>query len=63
MGSHGTKVIVYNLWFTDDGNLEFDLQSDPEVCFFLSLPSVIGQYSISIMYCDCLITGYSPGRL
>uniref|UniRef100_A0A7C9AKM1 Adenosinetriphosphatase n=1 Tax=Opuntia streptacantha TaxID=393608 RepID=A0A7C9AKM1_OPUST len=30
MGSHGTKVIVYNLWFTDDGNLEFDLQSDPE---------------------------------
>lgn len=30
IGSHGTMVIVYNLWFTDDGNLEFDFESDPE---------------------------------
>lgn len=30
VGSHGTKVIVYNIWFTDDGTLEFDFESDPE---------------------------------
>ncbi|KAK9674202.1 hypothetical protein RND81_12G218000 [Saponaria officinalis] len=30
VGSHGTKVIVYNLWLTDDGKLEFDFESDPE---------------------------------
>ncbi|XP_010678802.2 protein MICRORCHIDIA 6 isoform X1 [Beta vulgaris subsp. vulgaris] len=30
IGNHGTKVIVFNLWFTDDGTLEFDLDSDPE---------------------------------
>ncbi|KAL9236476.1 hypothetical protein vseg_011142 [Gypsophila vaccaria] len=30
IGSHGTKVVVYNLWLTDDGNLEFDFESDPQ---------------------------------
>lgn len=30
IGPHGTKVILYNLWFTDDGTLEFDFESDPE---------------------------------
>ncbi|XP_074311175.1 protein MICRORCHIDIA 6-like [Silene latifolia] len=30
IGSHGTKVIVYNLWLTDDGELEFDFESDPQ---------------------------------
>lgn len=31
IGAHGTKVIVYNLWFSDDGNLELDFDTDPEV--------------------------------
>nr|XP_043618065.1 protein MICRORCHIDIA 6-like [Erigeron canadensis] len=30
VGSHGTKVIIYNLWLDDDGNLELNFDSDPE---------------------------------
>lgn len=31
IGSHGTKIIIYNLWFGDDGNTELDFESDTEV--------------------------------
>ncbi|CAJ1943826.1 unnamed protein product [Sphenostylis stenocarpa] len=30
IGSHGTKIIIFNLWFNGDGNLELDFDSDPE---------------------------------
>ncbi|XP_059443447.1 protein MICRORCHIDIA 6-like isoform X3 [Corylus avellana] len=30
IGAHGTKVIIYNLWFNDDGDVELDFESDPE---------------------------------
>ncbi|KAK1427656.1 hypothetical protein QVD17_16348 [Tagetes erecta] len=30
VGEHGTKIIVYNLWLDDDGNMELDFESDPE---------------------------------
>ncbi|XP_011040469.1 PREDICTED: MORC family CW-type zinc finger protein 3-like isoform X3 [Populus euphratica] len=30
IGSHGTKVVIYNLWFSDDGNVELDFDTDPE---------------------------------
>ncbi|KRH03264.1 hypothetical protein GLYMA_17G087900v4 [Glycine max] len=30
IGNHGTKIIIFNLWFNDDGNLELDFNSDPE---------------------------------
>ncbi|GKV37259.1 hypothetical protein SLEP1_g45310 [Rubroshorea leprosula] len=30
IGYHGTKVVIYNLWLTDDGDLELDFNSDPE---------------------------------
>uniref|UniRef100_A0A803MG22 Morc S5 domain-containing protein n=1 Tax=Chenopodium quinoa TaxID=63459 RepID=A0A803MG22_CHEQI len=30
IGFHGTKVIIYNLWFADEGKLELDFNSDPE---------------------------------
>ncbi|XP_061366802.1 protein MICRORCHIDIA 6-like [Gastrolobium bilobum] len=30
IGSHGTKIIIFNLWFNDDGNLELDFDTDPE---------------------------------
>ncbi|CAI9280396.1 unnamed protein product [Lactuca saligna] len=30
VGSHGTKVIIYNLWLDEDGNMELDFDSDPE---------------------------------
>lgn len=28
IGSHGTKIIIYNLWFNNDGKLELDFDSD-----------------------------------
>lgn len=31
MGSHGTKIIIYNLWLNNDGDLELDFDSDPRV--------------------------------
>ncbi|KAL5076408.1 hypothetical protein RYX36_015392 [Vicia faba] len=30
MGSYGTKVIVYNLWFNDEGITELDFDTDPK---------------------------------
>lgn len=30
MGSHGTKVIIYNLWSNDDGNMEINFEIDPK---------------------------------
>ncbi|XP_048136442.1 protein MICRORCHIDIA 6-like isoform X2 [Rhodamnia argentea] len=30
IGSHGTKIIIYNLWFTDDGKMELDFEADPQ---------------------------------
>ncbi|ONK69728.1 uncharacterized protein A4U43_C05F26100 [Asparagus officinalis] len=30
IGHHGTKVIVFNLWYSDDGDMELDFQSDPK---------------------------------
>ncbi|XP_076906352.1 protein MICRORCHIDIA 6-like [Bidens hawaiensis] len=30
VGSHGTKVIIYNLWLDGDGNMELDFETDPE---------------------------------
>lgn len=31
VGSHGTKVLIYNLWMNDDGLLELDFDDDDEV--------------------------------
>ncbi|KAK4437267.1 protein MICRORCHIDIA 6 [Sesamum alatum] len=30
IGPHGTKIIVYNLWHNDEGEMELDFESDPE---------------------------------
>ncbi|KAG7023121.1 Protein MICRORCHIDIA 6, partial [Cucurbita argyrosperma subsp. argyrosperma] len=30
IGSHGTKVIIYNLWYNGDGRMELDFDTDPE---------------------------------
>ncbi|XP_022134904.1 protein MICRORCHIDIA 6 isoform X2 [Momordica charantia] len=30
IGSHGTKVIIYNLWYNGDQNMELDFDTDPE---------------------------------
>jgi hypothetical protein len=35
--SHGTKVVIYNLWMNDDGLLELDFDDDDEVKFLAGL--------------------------
>ncbi|WMV11986.1 hypothetical protein MTR67_005371 [Solanum verrucosum] len=30
IGDHGTKVIVYNLWYNDEGRMELDFEADSE---------------------------------
>lgn len=35
IGSHGTKVILYNLWLNDEGIYELSFDDDDEVCFYL----------------------------
>ncbi|GKC13355.1 microrchidia 6-like protein isoform X1 [Tanacetum coccineum] len=30
VSSHGTRVVIYNLWQDEDGNMELDFESDPE---------------------------------
>ena len=37
VGSHGTKVVVYNLWMNDDGLLELDFDDDDEVSVHIFL--------------------------
>jgi len=37
VGSHGTKVVVYNLWMNDDGLLELDFEDDDEVSVHIFL--------------------------
>lgn len=32
MKDHGTRVIIYNLWEDDQGQLELDFDADPHVC-------------------------------
>ncbi|GAB2269824.1 hypothetical protein Dimus_004742 [Dionaea muscipula] len=43
--SHGTKIIVYNLWFSDDGTLELDFEADPEDVRLRSVKSTETVYS------------------
>ncbi|KAH7686239.1 ATPase domain of HSP90 chaperone/DNA topoisomerase II/histidine kinase protein [Dioscorea alata] len=30
IGPRGSKIIIFNLWFNDDGNMELDFETDPE---------------------------------
>lgn len=48
IGSHGTKIIIYKLWFNDDGEMELDFDADPQVLCFLSvvLPRAICSHLI-----------------
>ncbi|KAG9449911.1 hypothetical protein H6P81_009876 [Aristolochia fimbriata] len=49
IGHHGTKVILYNLWFNDDGELELDFESDPEDILISSVPKMIESRNLSEM--------------
>ena len=50
--NHGTRIIIYNLWEDDQGQLELDFGSDQHVCdyvcsstnvffHFLAVPSLL----------------------
>ncbi|KAL5723868.1 hypothetical protein ACHQM5_007210 [Ranunculus cassubicifolius] len=41
MGPHGTKVIIYNLWCNDDGDLELDFESNPEDIMVTGAPKIL----------------------
>ncbi|KAG0522489.1 hypothetical protein BDA96_07G041500 [Sorghum bicolor] len=47
VGSHGTKVIVYNLWMNDDGLLELDFEDDDEDILLRDQGSASGGFSKS----------------
>ncbi|CAL4954092.1 unnamed protein product [Urochloa decumbens] len=40
IGPHGTKIIVFNLWSNDDGNLELDFDTDPEDIMISGAPNL-----------------------
>ncbi|KAF5958680.1 hypothetical protein HYC85_005905 [Camellia sinensis] len=37
IGNHGTKIVIYNLWLNDNGDMELDFDLDAEVPFILLL--------------------------
>ncbi|XP_072150127.1 protein MICRORCHIDIA 6 [Setaria viridis] len=39
IGPHGTKIIVFNLWSNDDGNLELDFDTNPEDIMISGAPN------------------------
>ncbi|XP_057952524.1 protein MICRORCHIDIA 6-like isoform X2 [Malania oleifera] len=42
IGYHGTKIIMYNLWFNDEGNMELDFDSDSEdICIAGEMKKVV----------------------
>ena len=38
MKDHGTRIVLYNLWEDDQGQLELDFETDPHVSNHLSVP-------------------------
>lgn len=40
MGLHGTKIIIFNLWFNDDGCMELDFASDAEDIMVSGAPKI-----------------------
>ncbi|KAJ7945846.1 protein MICRORCHIDIA 6 [Quillaja saponaria] len=46
IGSHGTKVIIFNLWFNNDGNMELEFDTDPEdICLAGDIKNVASSSS------------------
>ena len=52
MGRHGTKIVVFNLWFNDAWEMELDFVTDDEVRFFLFRDSapLISHFSTPCVY-------------
>lgn len=53
IGPRGSKIIIFNLWFNDDGNMELDFETDPEVSTFL-YSSLEEHARIVYMFCNIL---------
>ncbi|KAL6007077.1 hypothetical protein ACLOJK_032573 [Asimina triloba] len=49
IGHHGTKVIVFNLWLNDDGDLELDFESDKEDIMISGAPKIVETANIPKM--------------
>lgn len=76
MRAHGTRIIIYNLWEDDQGQLELDFDADPHVCircpasirgfFPLYLLIVLFEHNslskIPIIFMLCDLAGHSNQR-
>ncbi|KAJ8623067.1 hypothetical protein MRB53_031596 [Persea americana] len=49
IGHHGTKVIVFNLWLNDDGEMELDFESDEEDIMISGAPKLLETNSVQKM--------------
>ncbi|URE24952.1 Histidine kinase-, DNA gyrase B-, and HSP90-like ATPase, partial [Musa troglodytarum] len=49
IGHHGTKIIIYNLWFNDMGNMELDFESDEKDIIVSGAPMQVETNNISVM--------------
>lgn len=56
MQDQGTRIIIYNLWEDDEGQLELDFDFDQHVCLLWSLFT----QSYHIMYCSFKYTIFFP---
>ncbi|KAF3785546.1 MICRORCHIDIA 6 protein [Nymphaea thermarum] len=41
IGHHGTKIVIYNLWHNDDGDMELDFESDEEDIKISGAPKLV----------------------
>lgn len=49
IGHHGTKIVIYNLWHNDGGDMELDFELDEEVCIYL-LPSTCWHFYFQFVF-------------
>lgn len=51
IGHHGTKIVIYNLWLNDNGDMELDLNFDVEVPFIIFLLLLVVTLFLSYLPC------------
>ncbi|KAI3889027.1 hypothetical protein MKX03_012460, partial [Papaver bracteatum] len=49
LGTHSTKVIIYNFWFTDDGEMELNFESDVKDIQLPGAPEVSNKASLKAL--------------
>lgn len=53
IGSHGTKVVIFNLWLNDEGIYELSFDDDAEVCCISSL--LYELFLFACLFCKCIL--------